>query len=578
MQPSKIDNGLNQLLTIKRQLELGKSIYEISLRVCFYARVSTDKDEQINSLGNQVGYFEELIEKNSNWTYAGGYIDEGISGKNVEKRTQFLKMVIDAKSNMFDLIITKEISRFSRSTLDSIKYTQELLSYGVGVLFQSDNINTLLPDSELRLTIMASIAQEEVRKLSERLRFGYKRSIEKGRVLGQNNLLGYHKEDGRLTIIEDEAAIVKKIFDMYIEGKLGVRRIARELEKEGIVSPNTGKVFGSDTIKNIILNPKYKGYYCSGKTMSIDYRQSKRIRLSDNEWTIRKDDNIPPIVSEEVWDKANKLYKQRGQMYKEHADRYMQRYPFSGKLICGEHDTSYHRHIYKSKKRGEQEVWNCKLYRQKGKDEGCDSPTIYTSELQVILNEIYKTVHDGKDKVINGLLEIYTDMAKGRKDYSADISRINNESAKIRKKKDKLLELHMDEAITKEEFKERNNMLNAELAQLEKELETIEAEVSLQSRNITDLSNLKKILHEEFTNNDNFNAELNNILLDKIIIHKEGNNKTHLRLEIHLNLGSTYMSEYKDNRFISLEQIGISQAQVSRLEKNALKNMKKYIS
>jgi len=562
------------LLATKRLLEHGKSIFEIPLRVCFYARVSTDKDEQINSLGNQVSYFEEFIEKNKHWTFAGGYIDEGISGKNAEKRPQFLKMVGDAKARLFDLIITKEISRFSRSTLDSIKYTQELLRYGVGVLFQSDNINTLDPDSELRLTIMASIAQEEVRKLSERLRFGYKRSIEKGRVLGQNNLFGYHKEDGRLTIVEDEAEVVRKIFAMYIEGRLGVRRIARELEKDGIVSPNTGKIFGSDTIKNIILNPKYKGFYCSGKTMSIDYRQSKRIRLHDSEWTVRKDENIPPIVSEEVWDNANKLYKKRGQKYKEHADRYIQRYPFSGKLICGEHDTSYHRHIYKSKKRGEQEVWNCKLYRLKGKDAGCNSPTIYTTELQHILNEIYRTIYNGRDKVINGLLAIYAETV----DFSADIARNSDEIAKIRRKKDKLLELHMDELITKQEFKERNDSLTVELDKLEQDAEKTKTEMAMQSRNVADLARLKKLLHEEFVGNDNFNAELNNILLDKIVVHKIENSKTHLRLEIYLKLGSIYSTDCENGKFISLRQIGISQAQVSRLEKNALKNMKKFIS
>ena len=565
---------MQPLLNIKKQLEHGKSIFELPLRVCFYARVSTDKDEQINSLGNQVSYFEEFIEKNNNWTFAGGYIDEGISGKSAEKRPQFLKMIRDAQAGLFDLIITKEISRFSRSTLDSIMYTQELLRHGVGVLFQSDNINTLDPDSELRLTIMASIAQEEVRKLSERLRFGYKRSIEKGRVLGQNNLFGYHKQDGKLTIIEEEAQVVRRIFAMYIEGKLGVRRIARELEKEGIVSPNTGKIFGSDTIKNIILNPKYKGYYCSGKTMSIDYRQNKRVRLHDSEWTIRKDENIPPIVSEEIWDTANKLYKERGQKYKEHADRYSQRYPFSGKLICGDHGTSYHRHIYKSKKRGEQEVWNCKLYRLRGKDAGCDSPTLYTTELQHVLNEIYRSIYDGRDKVINGLLEIYANTV----DYSADMKHINDETAKIQKKKDKILELHMDEFITKQEFKQRNDQLTAELVKLEQEANAIKAEMAMQSNNIADLDNLKKLLHREFADNDNFNTELNSILLDKIVVHKIADSKTHLRLEIHLKMGSVYSALCKNGNFISLHQIGISQAQVSRLEKNALKNMKKFIS
>lgn len=173
------------LYNIKLLLTQGKSIYDLPLRATYYARVSTDREEQINSLENQVMYFEKVIKEQDNWVFVDGYIDEGISGTSVEKREQFLHMINDAKNGKFDLILTKEISRFSRSTLDSIKYTQKLLSYGIGVHFLSDNINTFLPDSELRLTIMSSIAQEEVRKLSERVKFGYERSVEKGIVGGQ---------------------------------------------------------------------------------------------------------------------------------------------------------------------------------------------------------------------------------------------------------------------------------------------------------------------------------------------------------------------------------------------------------
>ena len=181
------------LFTIRNSLTSGKSIYDLKLRVTFYARVSTDREEQLNSLENQVMYFENFIKKQTNWIFIPGYIDEGISGTSVKKRENFLKMVDDAKKGIFDLILTKEISRFSRNTVDSIQYTQELLSYGVGINFINDNINTFDSDSELRLTIMSSIAQEEVRKLSERVRFGYKRSIEKGIVPGNDNFYGYRK-------------------------------------------------------------------------------------------------------------------------------------------------------------------------------------------------------------------------------------------------------------------------------------------------------------------------------------------------------------------------------------------------
>ena len=563
------------LLTIKNSLISGISIFDLPLRVVYYARVSTDKDAQINSLDNQIFYYDDLIKKNINWTFAGGYVDEGISGKSAENRTNFMQMIQDAKNGLFDLIITKEISRFSRSTLDSIKYTQDLLSCGVGVFFQSDNINTLMPDSELRLTIMASIAQEEVRKLSERLRFGYKRAIEQGVVLGQNNILGYNKQNGRLEINDEQAEIVRKIFAMYNEGRFGIRRIARELENEGILSPFTGKMFSPDTIRNVIQNPKYKGYYCSGKTVSLDYRNNKRIRVDREDWNIFKDDSIPAIVSEEEWEKANALYLERGKKSKENAGAYQSRYTFSGKIFCAEHEVSYHRHIYKSKSKGEQEVWNCKLYRQKGKVDGCDSPTLYTAEIQQILNGIYKSIYANKGAVINGLMEIYTSIEST--DFISQKNQLEKEAEKIRVKKDKLLELSIDSLISKAEFADRNNRLNGEIEKITQELHHIDEQNRKDKQNKQDLSKLRAKLEEEFTNSDNFNAELNNVFLDKITVHKINSDKRHVRLEIALKLGNTYFAELNRNSLISLDEIGISQAQVSRLEKSALKNMKKYI-
>ena len=145
-----------------------KSIYDIPLRVTYYARVSSETDEQLNSLDNQVSYYEEFIKRNAKWSFVAGYVDEGISGISTKHRENFNRMIDDAADDNFDLVITKEISRFARNTLDSIQYTRQLLSCGVGVFFQNDNINTFDEDSELRLSIMSSIAQDELRKLSSR--------------------------------------------------------------------------------------------------------------------------------------------------------------------------------------------------------------------------------------------------------------------------------------------------------------------------------------------------------------------------------------------------------------------------
>ncbi len=562
-----------ELLKVKSAIESGQSIFDMPLRVTYYARVSSDKDVQLNSLDNQIFYFENYINENPNWTYVSGYIDEGISGKSAENRHSFMRMIRDAQSGLFDLIITKEISRFSRSTLDSIKYTQQLLDCGVGVYFQSDNINTLLPDSELRLSIMSSIAQDELRKLSERLRFGYKRAIEKGRVLGQDNLIGYDKAGGVLAINEEEAVLVRRVFDIYTEGRLGIRAIARALEAEGFLS-KSGKTYGFATIKNILTNPKYKGYYCARKTMSLDFRNNKHVRQPEEDWLVFRDERIPAIVSEEVWDAANRLYKERGKKAKTHADAYQNRYPFSGKIFCGEHGTSYHRHVYKSKS-GDKEVWNCRLYRQKGRTGGCDSPTLYSAELYEILDRIYDSLYVDRDAIISGLAELYA--GAEQTDCSKDIAKCERELARIGARKDRLLDMSIDGTISRAEFKARNDGMNEEYEAAAARLAEYR-ELQRRSQNAQmELADTVKRLDALFDDRAALRSERPFALLERIVVHKVGQNKRHVRLEIVLGFKKAFAAEVQGGKVLSLHEIGISQAQVSRLEKSALKHMRKYV-
>ena len=388
------------LYAIRNQLNRGESVYDIPMRVTYYARVSTEKDEQIHSLKSQVQYYSDFIKGNPQWEYVDGYIDEGLSGTSVAKREQFLRMVEDAKLDKFDFIVTKEISRFSRNTMDSIKYTQDLLAAGVGVLFQSDNINTLYPDSELRLTIMSSIAQDEVRKISERVRFGFKRSIEKGVVLGNNKIWGYTKDNGRLVIVEEEAEIVRLIFDLYVNKSVGIRTIASTLSEQGYKNGNDND-FSFSTIKGILTNPKYKGYYCGNKTHKVDYRRNDRKVLESTEWVMYKDfDTVPPIIDEKIWDRANLILRQRSEkMSSENKKGYQNRYSYSGKIWCMEHDTPYHRTEFKYKS-GAREAWRCKRYSEHGKAM-CASPTIYTDELDDIMRKVMESIVTDKAKIVH---------------------------------------------------------------------------------------------------------------------------------------------------------------------------------
>ena len=215
---------------VREEILKGKNIAELPLRVTFYARVSTESDEQLNSLDNQISFFENFIKSNKKWTYVNGYIDEGISGSTVKRRKKFLQMIDDAKSDYFDLIVTKEVSRFSRNLSDSIKYTQELLANDVGVYFQSNGINTYDPNSEFILNMMGSVAQEEVKRLSSRVKWGHKEAIKKGRVLGSNIITGYKKDDAKLVIVEEEAK--KIILDPVYYGMMMVK----QGEADGLVS------------------------------------------------------------------------------------------------------------------------------------------------------------------------------------------------------------------------------------------------------------------------------------------------------------------------------------------------------
>ena len=559
-------------------LAQGRSIFEMKLAVAYYARVSTEKDEQLNSLDNQRRFYEDYIRSNPNWTFAGGYVDEGISGTSVAKREQFLKMIEDAENGRFDLIVTKEISRFARNTLDSIGYTRALLRHGVGVFFQNDNINTFDKDAELRLTIMSSIAQDEVRKLSERTRFGFKRAQENSVLLGQNNLFGYNKVDGRLEIVEPEAAIVREVFERYVAGGLGLRAIANDLDRRGIVG-RQGRPITYSTLYGMIRNPKYKGCYAGRRYATRDYRDGRTYRLDEDKWIVHEDDKVPAIVPAPLWEAANQLLAARGKTMKQHAQASQNRYAYSGKLICAKHGTTFHRHVYKSKRRGAVECWNCKLYRQKGKQGGCDSPTIYSSELDRVLARVFERVAGEK----TAAMQEYIDELKAfaaQQDNGAALEKLVQQISAINDKKEKLLELTLDGALSKAEFKRRNEQYNAQLAELEAQHAALQnADRDLDER-IRRVEQLTKTIEQQWNANCGFSREMSRALVDHIVVDAD-ETKTKIYLDICLTLGAEYHAEYtrpkKKDHVLSFEEFHISQAQVSRLEKGALEHIRKQI-
>jgi len=449
------------LYEIRQKLILGTPLTELPLRVTDYSRVSTDHIAQRNSLKNQKEHFDEMIQSNKNWTYIEGYVDDGISGTTDIKRTDFMRMIDDARKGLFDLIITKEISRFSRNTLDSIKYTRELLSYGVAVLFINDNINTAMPDSELRLTIMSSMAQDEIRRLSERVKFGMNRAIINGKILGNDMLFGYKKDKlmGNLIVIESQAKVVRDIFNWYGIEEDSLQKIADRLNQKKIKT-SFGYNWSSTAISRIIRNPKYMGYYCGRKSEVIDYITKKVKIIPKEEWILYENHlKIPQIVDINIWNKANERLRNKS------VSRNIKKYPFTSKIICKNHNTVFHRR--KQCKIGTEISWICAKHLE-SKTNIC--PNIRQSELDKIITEMLD-LNEIMEIAKSLLIKTYQENVINSKNLLKESYEQNIK--KLLLKKGKLLELNMEEKLSKEEFYIENNKCNVEIKALRKKLSTI---------------------------------------------------------------------------------------------------------
>lgn len=534
-----------ELYKIRNRISMGESIYDLPLRVTFYARVSTDKDVQLNSLDNQVMYFRNLITENKNWTYVDGYIDEGISGTSVNKREDFLRMIEDSKKGMFDLILTKEISRFSRSTLDSIKYTQELLENNVGVLFQSDNINTIMPDSELRLTIMASIAQEEVRKLSERVKFGMKRSIEKGKVLGNNVITGYKKEKGKLVIDEDESEMIKIIFSMYATGEHGLGYISDYLYAKGFKTKKNGYIH-TTTLRRIITNPKYKGFYCTNTVKHLDYKTHKQIRLPQSEWVVYDSKGeIPAIVSPELWDKANEILTNKSSGYCakiKDMGAFKRTTTYGGLLICAEHNTAFRRLTANNKTVS----WKCGEMLRHGLS-ACESPILYETELDEIFHKVIDKLIEDRSTIVKHLSDLYKE-ASNTKNYDYEIKKVYKQIDDINLKKNKLLDFLISETVSKEEYKRRNSELEIEIENLNNKIIKLKSDEQYEKQLRDKYKEIDEQINNEVGSDESF-AKLVQLLIERVVVKKIDGDRHKVKLDIYANVVGKKLTVYNKTVF-----------------------------
>ena len=519
---------------------------DYKLRVVYYARVSTDKYDQLHSLEAQKAYFENLLERNPNWTFVKGYVDEGLTGTKIDKRDSFIEMMRDAKRGKYDLIVTKEVSRFARNTVECLSCTRELLTYGVAVLFENDNLNTIDEDCDFRLTTMASLAQEESRKTSERLKFGFRQSVQKGTVLGNDSIWGYRKEKGKLVIVEEEAEMVRIIFDLYANQNLGVRSIAKVLNESGYKN-TSGNPFSYSSIRGIIGNPKYKGFYCGNKTHKVHFLSNEIAYVPQDEWVMYEDhEKVPPIVSAELWDRANKKLKERSEkMASSDKTSYQNKYLYSGKIVCGEHGDCYHHTIYKYKNLGNKELWACKRYNEGDK---CRNPLVYNAEIDAVMREVYNQIICEKTSIINDLIELYKEsgstkaIAKSKHKVQSDINA-------LLAKKDKLLDLVMDDRLSNEEFEQRNNAFNKQIEELRAKLSELDEEEQKSLDLKESIESLRSSIANELDFTEDLSKNVVDSFIDKIVVYKS-DVENQIDLKIFLKLLPISSQNFTENSHV----------------------------
>ena len=525
------------ILSVRNQIKReGINFKDLPLRVVFYARVSTDFMEQLNSLENQKQYFTEYIGDMPNWEFAGGYIDEGISGVTTKKREKFNEMIDDGLDGKFDLIVTKEVSRFARNTLDSIQYTRQLLANGVAVYFQNDNINTLDEDSEFRLTIMASMAQDESRKISSRVRWGHHQAIKNGVVLGNSNIFGYRKADKRLYIDEEQAAIVRELFELYATGKYSMKNLETYFYNKGVRNTRGNKL-AHNTMANIIRNPKYMGYYVGNKVQIVDMFTKKQKFLPEEEWVIFKDETgetVPQIVSEELWKRANEVLKVRSLDVIQKQNKTNHNNLLTGKLICAHCGKPFYRKDSVSKKGTANSAWRCSGKIKNGA-ESCPSMTIYENEIIPILEDVFKSSQQN----INELSELIMRLSEELLNTNEGANRIetlNKSIANEQKKKQKLLQLNIEGRFPDSEFVRMSAECDEEIKRCQEEITAITDQMQNRKDVNKELAEIRSILDlaAESLNNDELDRSFVDRFIKQILVYPEEGG---MRLEIELNAG-----------------------------------------
>lgn len=519
-------------------------------KIVFYGRVSTEHEAQLAALENQMQWYEDQATYHPNWTVLDKYIDEGITGTQAKKRPAFMQMIEDAKQGEFDLIVTREVCRFARNTVDTLVMTRQLKNYGVEVYFVEDNIWTMDGDGELRLTIMATLAQEESRKISERVRAGQKISRDNGVLYGSGNIIGYDRVDGTYVINEEQAETVQMIFDLYLEG-LGETKICKELCRRQRKDGHGNVSWSVSKISRILRNATYMGYKCYLKSYSNNYLEQKRIKNLDESTYLYVKGDFEPIISEEVFKRCEEIRKSRTTKMivnkgertygkKASQDVWLRKL----RCACG---STFRKNKWRTNQRGDTVFgYQCynqvnngsKSFREKnGLDtEGyCGIRMIGDWKLDLMAKKIFETIWtDRKSAVIEAYKLLQECYQSDSNKNTATISAIQGKLSRATARMDNLIAMRADGEISKEQFQGLRKKAETEIAALNEELDrlNITSDETVQS---LDMEAIKKALDEVM---DFSEPKISENIIDKFVSRITPIDDGHYRWDLNFTLGS----------------------------------------
>ena len=505
------------------------------MNIAAYCRVSTEKEDQLNSLEAQKQFFTEYTKRTGD-VLVRLYADEGISGTKTKNRKEFMRMMADADKGLFDMVVVKDISRFARNTVDLLQNVRKLKSLGIETQFLTANM-TSMGNSEFVLTIFGALAQEESANTSKRVKFGKKMNAEKGRV--PNIVYGYDKTIGdyfNLEINKEEAAVIKQIFKMYTEEGYGALKIANHL-KEQEVRTKRGCTWSQNAICRILDNELYTGKVINGKQEVTDFLTGKRTEKDETEWMVVERPDLR-IIEPEIYEKAKEVRAAKSKSFHLTSERESNKYLFSTLIKCKECGWSFRRIVRKYKNTYIR--WVCSGHNGRGADSCPNAQKVDEDELIQVLNDYFAEILKNKKNVIRYVTNEFQRVYKAKDENVNYEKELNVQLARLQKTRQKYMDMYTDDLISREELKDK-------IGGMRKEIERLENELKMVSYNLTKGQQLENILNSTFRRIEDITdvREMNNLQLKRIIqkieVDKDGNVDIYLRLLGDLGLGETVL-------------------------------------